>query len=147
MGGDTGSSGSNSVSFRLLSLPGSVNQIYEFGYTINSPRPERRLKAEWSVWATKVKPYIPLFRIAENSIIRIDRCYGYPWFYQNRNWRKVDTANMDKLLFDVVSQKIGIDDSMFKCGLMDSVDSADGFVDVVMTEITETEWRANAIRQ
>jgi hypothetical protein len=141
-GGDSGSDGSrNSVSFRLLSLPGSVNSIYEFGYTINSPRPQHRLKPEWSMWASKAKPYIPSFRIAKNSIIRIDRCYFYPWFYGNGNWRKADAANMDKLLLDVVSQKIGVDDCMFKCGMMDSRDSQDRFVEVVLTEITEAEWR------
>ena len=133
--------GGNTISFRLLSLPGSVNSIYEFGYTINSPRPTRRLKAEWGVWATKVKPYIPLFKVAAMSVIRVDRCYYYPWFYGNGNWRKADTANMDKLLFDIISQKIGVDDLFFKCGLMNSRDSQDGCVDVTLTEVTEAEWR------
>jgi hypothetical protein len=131
----------NTVTFTLPSLPGSINTIFEFGYTLNSPRPTRRLKPEWSVWATRVKPYIPRFQKAEMSLIRIDRCYYYNFFYGNKRWRKADVANMDKLLFDTISQKIGIDDLFFKRGMMDAVDSADGKVVVTLTEILESEWR------
>lgn len=131
----------NQVEFILSSLPGSVNVIYEFGYSMNSPRPIRRLKAEWAIWASSCKPSIPKFKVAENSIIRVDRCYAYPWFYQNGKWRVCDTANMDKLLFDLISQKIGRDDLYFKCGMMDSIDSEDASVTVVLTEIPENQWR------
>lgn len=130
----------NTVKFCLLSLPGSKNIIYEFGYTVNSPRPQKRLKAEWALWASRIKPNIPLFKIAEMSLIRIDRCYYYPFFYGNNRLRKVDTANMDELLFDVVAQKIGVDDSKFKFGYLDSRNSQDSRVDVILTEVTKAEW-------
>lgn len=136
-GATGGDSSRNSITFTLPSLPGSTNYIYEPGYSISSSRPSWRLKSEWALWATKVKPYIPLFKIAAGSIVRIDRCYYYPWFYKNGNWRKADVANMDKLLFDTVAKKIGVDDLLFKQGWMDSRDSEENKVVVTLTEITD----------
>jgi hypothetical protein len=131
----------NSISFTLLSLPGSINEVYTFGYSINSPRPERKLKAEWALWKSQNATRIPLLKVLPDSIIRVDRLYQYRWFYKNGNWRKCDTANMDKLLFDLISQKIGVDDSRFKCGMMDSADSEANVVTVTLTEIPSDEWR------
>lgn len=134
--------GGQSVTFTLPSLPGSVNEIYAPGYSIGSSQPQWRLKSEWALWATKIKPHILLFKIAANSIVRIDRCYYYRFFYGNGHWRKADTANMDKLLFDTIAAKIGVNDLFFKCGWMDSRDSAENKVVVTLTEITEAEWRS-----
>lgn len=146
-GSDNGSESAvrgNTVSFTLLSLPGSINTIYEYGYTIFSARPMRRLKPEWSLWKTRAAPFVPMFKAATNSIIRVDRCYYYPWFTsRNKKWRHVDTANMDKMLMDLIADRIGINDLYFKCGWMDSRDSPENKVVVTLTEITEAEWKNN----
>ena len=133
--------GGNSVTFTLHSLPGSINSIYEFGYSINSPRPVRQVKPEWLIWATRVKPYIPSFTKAEMSLVRVDRTYYYPFFYGNGKWRQLDSGNMDKYLFDVIAAKVGINDLFFKKGMTDSVDSDERKVIVTLTEVTEGEWR------
>lgn len=143
MGGQSDSDGSiNSVTFELPSLPGSVNEIYELNRP-DSGLPRRRLKAEWAIWATKMMPHILRFEIQQDSIVRVDRCYYYPWFYKNGKWRKADVANMDKLLFDTIAKKIGVDDLFFKCGLTDSRDHEDGKVVVTLTEITKAQWTNN----
>lgn len=140
MGGQLDSDGGiNTVTFELPSLPGSVNEIWELNRP-DSGLPRKRLKPEWAIWATKMMPHILKFSIAEDSIVRIDRCYYYPWFYKNGKWRKADVANMDKLLFDTIARKIGVDDLFFKCGLTDSKDSQDGKVVVRLTEITKAQW-------
>lgn len=140
-GGVEGRDGVNSVTFTLPGLPGSVNTIYEPGHSIYSSRPEWRIKAEWALWATKMKPYVLPFSIQENSLVRVDRCYYYPWFYKNGRWRKADVANMDKLLIDTIAKKIGVDDLFFKIGMTDTRNCDNGRVLVTLTEITEGEWR------
>lgn len=130
----------NTVSFTLPSLPGSLNDIYELNRH-DSGLPRKRLRKEWALWVSKMLPYVPAFYIAENSILRIDRCYHLPWFYGNKKWRKVDVINMDALLFNLVTRKIGIDDSLVKMGMLDSHDSPLNKVDVVITEILESQWR------
>jgi hypothetical protein len=50
-------------------------------------------------------------------------------------------VNMDALLFNLVTRKVGIDDLFVKRGYMDSVDSQENKVVVTITEVTEAEWR------
>jgi hypothetical protein len=142
-GGVSVEGGVNRVSFTLPSLPGSVNTIYGPRRTMYSQN-GWGLKDEWVIWSTKMIPYIlPLpHKVAKNSIIRVDRCYYYQWFTNEGNWKIVDTANMDRLLFNIIAKKIGIDDLFFKQGYMDSLDSSKNQVEVVLTEITEAQWRA-----
>lgn len=130
----------NTVSFTLPSLPGSLNDIYELNRH-DSGLPRKRLRKEWALWVSKMMPYVPLFTIAENSILRIDRCYHLPWFYGNGKWRRVDVINMDALLFNLVTRKIGLDDMLVKRGMLDSRDSIENKVEIVITEVTEAEWR------
>lgn len=132
--------GVNTCSFWLPSLPGSVNEIYELNRP-DSGLPRKRLKAEWALWASSMMVYIPRFTIKVNSVVRVDRCYYYPWFYRNQKWRKADVANMDKLLFDTIAKKIGVDDLFFKQGWTDSRDAQSGKVQVRLVEVTESQWR------
>lgn len=88
-----------------------------------------------------MSPYVPAFSIQSDSILRVDRCYYCPFFYRNGKWRKVDVVNMDALLFNLVTRKIGIDDSLVKVGLMESRNSEANKVRVVITEILAAEWR------
>lgn len=141
MGGQSGSDGSNVISFELPSLPGSVNEIFELNRP-DSGLPRRRLKAEWAIWATKMMPHILAFTIEPMSIVQVDRWYHYPWFYKNGKWRVADVANMDKLLFDTLAKKLGINDLLFKQGWMGSRNAVDGKVVVRLTEILEAQWRA-----
>lgn len=112
-------------------------------YELNRPDsglPRKRLKAEWSLWVSKMMPYIPPFKVQLDSILRVDRCYYLPWFYGNGRWRKVDVVNMDALLFNLIARKVGIDDLYVKQGLLDSRNSPENKVVVVLTEITKAEW-------
>lgn len=131
----------NTVRFTLPSLPGSLNVLYELNAP-NSGLPRKRLKGEWALWVSRAIPFVPAFRIQTNSILRVDRKYFLPWFYKNGNWRKVDVVNLDALLFNLVTRKVGIDDMMIKQGFMDSVDSTENKVEIVMTEIPEATWRS-----
>ena len=100
--------GTNTISFVLPSLPASLNVLYELNRP-DSGLPRKRLKAEWSLWVSKMMPYIPAFKVQPDSILQVDRCYYLPWFYGNGKWRKVDVVNMDALLFNLVSRKVGIE--------------------------------------
>lgn len=144
MGGQPDSErGVNSISFTLPSLPGSVNVIYGPRRTIHSTN-GWGLRDEWLLWATRMTPHILILprQLQPDSLVRVDRCYYYPWFTKEGRWRRADTANMDKLLFDTVSKKLGIDDLYFKSGWMDSRDSDNPRVDVTLREVTRVEWES-----
>lgn len=129
----------NTTRFELPSLPGSLNVLYELNRP-DSGLPRKRLKGEWALWVSKMMPYVPAFKVQPDSILRVDRCYYLPWFYQNKRWRKIDVVNMDALLFNLVTRKIGIDDLYVKQGLLDSRNSPANKVAIVLTEITKAEW-------
>lgn len=133
--------GTNTISFVLPSLPASLNVLYELNRP-DSGLPRKRLKAEWSLWVSKMMPYIPAFKVQPDSILQVDRCYYLPWFYGNGKWRKVDVVNMDALLFNLVSRKVGIDDLYVKKGMLDSRNSLANKVAIVLTEITKAKWEA-----
>jgi len=142
-GHDTAGAGRvNRVSFTLPSLPGSVNLIYGLRRTLYSSQPQWGLKDEWAIWVTKMMPHVqPLPHALErDSVIRVDRTYYYSWFCKNGSWRVADTSNMDKLTFDLIARKLGVNDLMFKLGMMDSVDSGNPRVEVTLTEVMRTDW-------
>lgn len=142
MGGQPESGrGVNSVSFTLPSLPGSVNVIYGPKRTIHSVN-GWGLRDEWLLWLTRMTPHVlPLpLKLESGSVVRIDRCYYYPWFTKTGQWRRADTANLDKITFDLISRKLGVDDSYFKCGWMDSRDSSNPRVDVTLSEVPRWQW-------
>lgn len=131
--------GANTVSFVLPSLPGSLNDLYELNRH-DSGLPRKRLKAEWSLWCSRMAVHVPPFKMQPDSVLRVDRCYFHSWFYLNKKWRKVDVVNMDALLFNLVSRKIGIDDSLVKMGMLESRNSPTNKVAIALTEITKAEW-------
>lgn len=131
----------NKIHFELPSLPGSLNEIYELNRH-DSGLPRKRLKVIWSLWITRMLPYIPAFSIAETSVLRIDRIYYFPWFTSKGTWRRVDAVNFDALLFNLVTRKIGVDDSRIKAGMLESRDSSANKVEITLTEVLEKEWKA-----
>lgn len=139
------SAGINRVSFTLPALPGSLNDLYEINRP-DSGLPRKRLRGEWALWVSRMTPLVPAFEIRPSSVLRVDRTYYLPWFYSNKRWRRVDVINMDALLFNLVTRKIGVDDSRVKCGWLDSHDSQNPRVEITMTEVSEDQWRQHSER-
>lgn len=130
----------NAITFTLPTCPPSVNSIWIINYREADPSRRVRIRDHCRDWKTYGKAYIPAFTISDSSIVRVDRTFYYGWFAKNGNWRKRDTGNMDKLLFDMISEKTGIDDRRFKLGMMDSVNSPTERTVVTLTEVLIVEW-------
>ncbi len=132
----------NTITFTIPACPPSCNSLYNVLY---SERTVRK-KPEVADWQTRAKIYIKRLPEpeAELSIIRVDRCYFYPWFSSEGAWLSRDTANMDKALFDAIADKLGFrqGDTRFKQGVMDSRPSKVERVIVTLTEIPASVWQA-----
>ncbi len=103
--------GGNKVSFVLPSLPGSMNELYEFNDRY-SGLPRKRLKAEWALWKTRAKAYVPPCPWAIGKFLRIELDLQSPnWYYKNGKLRRKDIENFEKLTIDTIFEKIGHDDS------------------------------------
>jgi Holliday junction resolvase RusA-like endonuclease len=132
----------HTVTFTLPMCPPSVNSLYVIHYKATNPSDRVKLRPECQRWKSDAKVYIPRFKIAEDSILCVDWTVYYPWFTKMKTWAKRDTGNMLKLLHDMISEKIGVDDRRFKCGMMQSVNSAVEQTTVVLTEIPIATWSA-----
>jgi hypothetical protein len=130
----------NTITFTLPLCPPSVNSLYQVRFSAPNPADRVTLRPECRQWKTNSKVYIPAFRVAETSIVRVDRTYYYPWLTKKKTWLKKDTVNLDKLLFDAIAEKVGVDDRRFKLGMMDSIDCSVEKTIVTLTEVTMAEW-------
>jgi hypothetical protein len=130
----------NTITFTIPACPPSCNSLYSIFYAEKTVRK----KPEVIDWQTRAKLYIkPLPEPEEAmSIIRVDRCYFYPWFSAEGAWLSRDTSNMDKMLFDTIADKLGfrLGDVRFKQGMMDSRNSRVERTVVCLTEIPRDEW-------
>ena len=97
----------NSVEFWIPMLPISVNQAC----TIDPRR--KTLVLTRKAW--EKKGYLSMFcktiNVTKKPILRLEYEYHGNWFYKNGSVRKVDGPNFDKMLIDVVCEKLGIDDA------------------------------------
>jgi hypothetical protein len=100
----------NQVSFELPSLPGSLNSLYEFNRP-GSGLPVRRLRAEWALWKSQFKVYVPRCDWAQGKFLRVELDFRSPnWRYKNGKLRRKDIENLEKLAIDTIFEKLGCDD-------------------------------------
>lgn len=132
----------NSVTFTLAGLvPPSVNSLYSVNFKPGTD-PNRRimLKEECRRWVNEASGYVPRFKIADTSVIRIDRTYYFNWFTKMGKWAKRDVSNFDKLLFDMIAKRIQCDDSRFKSGMMHSVNCPNEKTVITLSEVVAQSW-------
>ena len=130
------------VAFTIPMCPPSVNSLYTIHYKEPNPAKRVQLRPECARWKSETKVYIPRFHIGDDSVLQVDWTVYYPWLTKARAWAKRDSSNMQKLLFDMIAEKVGVDDRRFKAGMMRSVNSKIEQTHVVLTEILCSEWSA-----
>ena len=95
------------IQFEIPLLPESVNRAY----TIDTRR--KTLVLTRRAWKKKsdMHIFIPRIEIGPDQLFRLEFEYHMDCYFQNKNWRRIDAHNFDKMLIDVISEKLGIDDS------------------------------------
>jgi Holliday junction resolvase RusA-like endonuclease len=120
--------------FLITSLPESINSAYNIIFS------QRRveLKPAMRLWKSKVKEMVPRFEgVVNEDLFRIEADFIYPFYYKNGKLRKFDTANLLKILYDAMSEKMGVDDSRFKFGEFSSVHGERESVKVMIQQLRE----------
>lgn len=119
------------VRFVIPSLPPSVNSLYNVIFHLRKVE----LKPEARRWKSSSKAYVPRFKVADTSTLRIDFIFHYPYLYANGKLRVFDSPNLIKLAVDCICEQLGVNDSRVKCGSWDSVDEEREFVEVKLSEV------------
>lgn len=96
----------DSLRIRLPFCPPSVNSAYNVLYSFRRVE----LKPESKLFKSKVKTYVPTFKVNEGDKLDFTIEIASSWYYKNGNMRKKDVHNMVKILVDAICEGLGIDD-------------------------------------
>lgn len=112
-------------------LPPSVNSLYDVIWN------QRKVEKKSSVRAFcyRAKEHLRAFRLSDDSLVRMDLVFAYPFNHKNAKLRRKDTHNMVKIIADLVAEKGGWDDCRMKSGSWESVDSEVESVMVTLVEV------------
>ena len=122
-----------SVDFRLPTPPPSMNALYQIIYG------QRRveLKPEVRQYKNTAKMYVPKFDTTKEDKLGISMSVSQDWFFKNGAMKKQDVQNMAKVLVDIVSEKMGFDDSQVWTFSLDKVQ------EITKTGVAVKVWKIN----
>lgn len=119
--------------FRVSFLPISVNRIYSYNHynkTMYLTEEARHFKMALKIACPKIE-----FK-SEQPKLRVEVWYHSPtWICKNGKFRKRDSANMDKLVHDAITERLGRDDSHIWMHSGEKVVDIDEFTEIVISEI------------
>jgi Holliday junction resolvase RusA-like endonuclease len=121
------------IRFTLPLLPPSCNALHQI---IWSQR-KVELKPTVMLWRNQTKLFIPRFSVTEGALLDIQMTFHYALYHRNGKLKRKDTANLVKVLLDVIAEKCGWDDSIIKSGSWATVDDADEKVVVTLREVCQ----------
>lgn len=100
------------IKFTIPVIPPSYNQHYKINYNL------RQIYLDKIAHDFKKLVFLhtPPMEYGDNDVFYLKVEIHYDWFYKNGKVRKLDIQNMDKLLIDSISERLGFDD----CRIWDS---------------------------
>ena len=120
------------ISFKVTGLPVSYNKHFQIIWSLK----QCQLSPEAHAYKNRVKLSIPPVEIDDDKSLSIEVDYHYNFYYKNGKLKKIDSANCDKILYDAISERLGIDDSLFKTRLVhDYHNEKESFVEVRIDKI------------
>lgn len=119
------------IRFTLPLLPPSCNALHQVIWS----RKRIELKPEVMKWRNDAKLFIPRFELSEGALLSAELTFHYALYHRNGKLKRKDTANMLKVLLDVIAEKCGWDDSVIKSGSWCSVNAAEEKVEIVLVEL------------
>ena len=104
---DTRADAPSSVTFRITGLPESMNSIYQIIYA------QRRVQIKPDVlrYKAQAKLLMPPWKCEPEWLFGISMRFRGEWYFRNQNIRRVDLANLEKVVCDAVSERYGFDDA------------------------------------
>jgi Holliday junction resolvase RusA-like endonuclease len=97
------------LEFKIPYLPPSINSAYK----INHSQRRMYLSKKGGDFKFLAKTYMPSFKVKEGALLSVGVEYFGNWHTKEGKVRKADGMNLDKLLYDAISERLGVDDSRF----------------------------------
>ena len=97
------------IKFIIQGLPPSYDHHFKINYNLR----QVYLTQEARMFKVKAKMSTPALTFKDTDLFKITIDYYGNFFYKNHKPRKIDAQNLDKLLIDAVSEKLGFDDCRY----------------------------------
>ena len=99
--------------FKVPGIPPSYTHSFKINYNLK----QTYLSATAREFKKKVVLFMPIIHLDITPQIKLamHNRYHSDWFYKNKNIRKKDVQNMNRLLIDAVFSKLGLDDKHLFC--------------------------------
>lgn len=97
------------MKFTIPVHPPSVNALYQVNHKFRTVE----LKPEARFWKSNAKPHIPSrtdFAPFQGKKLRLTLTVRMDWYYKNKNLKRLDVTNMEKVIVDTIAEKLGFDD-------------------------------------
>jgi len=123
-------SGPTSVTFKIPSLPSSMNKMYQINYNTR----QVFMAPDVRVWKSKAKLFMPVWKIEEDWIYKMSLTFSGNFLFKNGKVRKIDLQNLVKVVIDAVAERYGFDDSRvynFRC---EKVQGDESWVEVMVSK-------------
>lgn len=115
-------------------LPESVNSMYKVNYRTR----QVYLSEAGRQFKNTAKMFIPKIKFSsEKPIIDIKIKYYGHWYCKNGNVRIVDAPNLEKILFDAIFERLGLDDSLIFFWQGRKEESEEEYTEIEISEVEE----------
>lgn len=95
------------IEFKIPMVPPSMNSLYNVLFSLRKVE----LKPEVRLFKSQAKQYVPHLIVNSSDKLQMEVEVNQDWYYKNGKLKKQDIQNMGKCLVDLVSEKLGFEDS------------------------------------
>jgi len=119
-----------SVSFKIPSLPTSMNKMYQINYNTRKifMAPDVRL------WKSKAKLFMPVWKVEEDWLYNVSLKFIGNFLFKNGKVRKIDLQNLVKVVIDSTAERYGFDDSRVYDFSCEKVQADESWVEVMISK-------------
>lgn len=119
------------VEFKIPLLPPSVNHIYKINYRTKSMYMDKTARS----FKNTAIFYVPHIDLIDNVILKMEVEYHGKFMNNDGTVKRKDGQNLDKCLYDVIFDKLGVDDKLVWDGSFKKIHDTEEFTLVRLSEI------------
>jgi len=92
--------------FKIPALPPSVNRMYKISYRTKQCYLDESVRTFKQI----AYPFIPPIKLKKDSLLKVQIEYHGKFYNADKSVKRRDGQNLSKCLYDIIFEKLGIDD-------------------------------------
>ena len=116
--------------WKIPLLPVSMNKLYAINYRTK----QVYMTPEARTWKTQAKMFVSPFAVAKNDKLSLKLDINCDWYFKNGNPKRSDIQNLIKVVVDMLSERLGFDDSQVWSFTANKIQSSENFCWLELTK-------------